>query len=201
MKIYIGVLTMGDVHHYLAQMLNEIVHTAAQQNKYEVTVMYSGRINICDNRHQIIREFLKTDADYLLMIDSDNPPTKNPVPLAFLDKDIIACPTPMYRDNNIMFNIFDVVEGGYKSKMYNKEELVECDRVGGGCIMIARRVLEQMKVPFQIIYDENGKLVESEDFSFSRRAKEQGFTCFAHWGYICNHFKTMNLLDLITKNS
>ena len=197
MKIYLAVLTMGNMHHVLSQRLNEIISETLKQNKHQIYLVYSGVINVNDNRNIITKRFLESDCDYLLMVDSDNPPIRNPIDLVDLDLDVVACPTPMFTEGVIKINCFDKIESGYMSKVYEGKDLFECDRVGSGCILIARRVLEKIKCPFAPKLDEDGIVVESEDMNFSFRAKEAGFKVWGHWDHLCNHFKEVNLLDIL----
>lgn len=197
-KVMICVLTMGDIHHIVSQSITEMILETQKQNKYSMNLYYSGVINVSDNRNGIVDRFLETDYDYLLMIDSDNPPIRNPLPLSLLDLDIIACPTPMYKDEQIMINCFNCLpEGGYRSVTDTKNDLFECDRVGTGCIIIARRVLEKIKRPFDTLVDENGKHKEGEDFTFCKKAKDAGFKVWGHWDYLCHHYKTVDLLEIL----
>lgn len=76
--------------------------------------------------------------------------------------------------------------------------LMEVDLVGGGCLLIHRRVLERMKPPWfdweigKEITDDPTKAQPfnrmSEDFSFCRRAKhEYGFRVFLDTSVQCEH--------------
>ncbi len=47
------------------------------------------------NRNNAVREFLKGDYDYLLFMDTDNPPSVNPLKLIDLDLDVLGLPTPI----------------------------------------------------------------------------------------------------------
>lgn len=49
-----------------------------------------------DNLSRIVKDFISGSFDFWLNIDSDNPPTKNPLDLVGLNKDIIGLPTPIW---------------------------------------------------------------------------------------------------------
>jgi hypothetical protein len=197
-KVLVCILTMGDIHHILSQSISQMIIDSRKQNEYTMELYYSGIINVSDNRNGIVKRFLASDYDYLLMIDSDNPPIRNPLELVRLDLDIVACPTPMYKEESIMINCFNIHPGGgYRSMTDTKTDLFECDRVGTGCILIARRVLEKIKLPFATWVDEDGNHLEGEDFTFCKKAKDAGFKVWGHWDYLCHHFKTVDLLDIL----
>ena len=66
--------------------------------RYKVRIMLPTHSPSDNNRHHIFNDFLQGGEDYLLCIDSDNPPVNNPIDLVELDKDVIACPTPVYHN-------------------------------------------------------------------------------------------------------
>jgi len=65
-----------------------------------------------------------------------------------------------------------------------KEQLIECDGVGAGCLLVNRKVIETIKPPhFKYTDDSTG----GEDFYFCRKAQEAGFKIFIDPGVICGH--------------
>jgi hypothetical protein len=74
--------------------------------------------------------------------------------------------------------------------------LLSVDVVGTGCILIHRRVLENIKAPFHIHFDEDGILTMGTDFAFCERAKEAGFDIFTTPKRVCEHFKELGMLDM-----
>ena len=65
-----------------------------------------------------------------------------------------------------------------------RTDLIECDGVGAGCLLIHRRVFEAIKDPW-FEYPE-GKL-SGEDFDFCRKAQTAGFRIFVDPGVLCGH--------------
>jgi 2-polyprenyl-3-methyl-5-hydroxy-6-metoxy-1,4-benzoquinol methylase len=66
----------------------------------------------------------------------------------------------------------------------HKEDLIECDGVGGGCLLIHRRVLEAIKDPW---FKCNEGAPAGEDFDFCRKVQAAGFKIFVDPGVICGH--------------
>lgn len=136
------------------------------------------------------------------MIDADNPPIRNPLNLIALDKDVIACPTPMYKRidgrGGIYWNTgMDAPEGKVRiDSLHKRRELVQRDIVGTGCILIRRNVLDAVRPPFVCDWDADGLRVASSDWTFCRRARAQGFEVWAHYGYPCEHFTKIGLSEI-----
>ncbi len=176
-----------------------------QDKRYLTTIILPTHSPIDNNRNLIIIDFLKGGFDYLLIIDADNPPTKNPLDLIEYDKDVMIFPTPQWHLTKgalargqypIYWNCMDKVKGGWRE--HNKKEgLQEIDAGGTGCILIARRVLTKIKKPFERVWTEDGVVEKGSDFYFCEKAKEEGFKIFCHYDYPCMHFKEQELTEVI----
>jgi len=65
-----------------------------------------------------------------------------------------------------------------------REDLIECDGIGGGCILVHRRVLDAIEPPW---FQYNPGTYIGEDFYFSRKVQAAGFKIFVDPGVICGH--------------
>lgn len=175
--------------------------------RVDITPMITTHRPYVHNLHLIQKDFLAGDYDYLITMDDDNPPTKNIIDLIFLDKDVMAMPTPVWHNDGeskapFYFNVMVAKEDGYiplaSSEKFKGVGLYEVDAAGSGCMIIARRVLEAMKAPFMRTWNEDGIVETGGDFSFCRRAKEQGFSIWTHLDYPCLHFKEIELTEIIS---
>lgn len=202
-KIYFSIPTY--------ETLEPSVHLAASQiykdRRYEVRHCCDKDSPIEHNRNKIALDFLKSDCDYLLMMDTDNPPVRNPLDLVEFDFDIVGCPTPIWHflPNEkgrppIYWNTFDWEPAPQKYRARTDPSecigLQEVDGVGCGCILIARRVLSnpELRAPFLPGVDEDGLHIFGEDLRFCRRARLAGFRIFAHFDYCCDHYVKLSLI-------
>jgi len=193
--IFVAIPNQGSVTISVANMMVDIVTHCITTKKYEPTVRYSQLCGIDHNRNKIVTEFLKTDCKWLLMMDDDNAPLNNPLDLIAFNKDVIVCPTLMYKGDKMAYNVFKQHDKGLITMLYTGgRKLVRIDRGGTGCILIKREVLEGMKRPFEsIINKETGERVMGEDLAFCEKVEQKGFKLWTHWGYSCSHYKTIDL--------
>lgn len=201
-KVMVNVLQMGSVCTGLELQLWEWMREKVED--YEFTYFTPQARPISNNRNQIVKQFLEGDWDYLFMLDDDNPPFpgKNVFDLLDCDKDVIAAVCPGRDDRGIHFHVYklhgELDEGFYFSQYPPKERrgIQKVDAVSTGCIFIKRHVLEGMKAPFEDIFDEDGILVTSDDMGFCFKCREKGVDVYAHWGYLCSHFKRVDLAQM-----
>ncbi len=200
-SVMVAVLTQGTVSFHLSDMLVKMVVDCLETKKYEPTILYSKQTGVDNNRNIIVRRFLESKNEYLLMIDEDNPPLKNPLELIDLGKDVVSYPTLMFKGDvgKLAFNVFKEVKVNgkkdWQTMVYDgKNKLFEADRTGSGCILIKRKVLETIKAPFNTKKAKDGVRMAGEDMEFSRKVKAAGFKIWGHWDYCCSHYKTIDLM-------
>lgn len=150
-----------------------------------------GTVPITSNLNKITAEFLvDKEADFLLVISDDQAPQAfNPLDYVDCDKDILGWPTPSCRvsaPNPIPWFPCEPQPG---------KGLVKSEVVGGGVMLIARRVFEHpaMKMPWKFVYDDDGLFKQSEDFNFCIRAREAGFTVWCDLEHYSLHWKVAEM--------
>lgn len=161
---------------------------------------------ICSVRCAIVKRFLKTDCDYLMMQDDDIIPLHNPAELVYADRDIVGSPAKVRQDARQMNWVAYLEEkslGGYVAVDFSKvpadADLIPVDVVGTGLIVIKRRVLEALGPScFMDVFGAEGNREMGTDFAFCKRAREAGFKIFTTPYRVCEHVKEVGLLDIHT---
>lgn len=202
-KVLIAVLNQGTNSAGLeTQLIQWMLPLMETYNMTFQPSKYSYR-PISNNRNMIVRDFLNGGYDILIMIDDDNPPLSNIFELIPLNKDIIAAVTPGRDDRGIYWHVYDFSEN-YPEKIEYKrvpaerrKGLQQVGAVSTGCIIIQRHVLETLERPFEDLFDEDGILISNDDMHFCHKAKQAGFEVWAHFDYICSHYKTVDLLQML----
>ena len=192
-KLFIAILNQGSIRTELTNVISQL----SLDDRYMIVANYPAEKPIAYNRNLTVRRFLESDCDYLLMMDNDCPPhsIKRLIELADYDKDIIGglcfgylkemiVPFCMRKNEEGTYNIADVYEGG---------GVIECDAIGSGNMMIARRVLENIDFPFRNEYDKEGMKIKGLDFNFCERAKKKGYRVWCDTSLTCSHWTTVDL--------
>jgi len=193
-KIYVAVLNQGNIR----ADLNLVLMRMMQDGRHSLKITYPSLKDIAHNRNQIVKDFLKSGYDYLLMLDDDTVPQHNILDLVYLDKDIIGVPYPQWNEGDIYWVVMDKVEDGYKAiPIKERGGLKKVDALGTGCILIARRVLEEIKAPFMRKWSDEGLAEIGLDFYFCDKAREKGFEVWCHWNYPCEHYKNIGLMQVL----
>ena len=194
--VYIAVLNQGWIRVEVANLINKI----GSQHKYNVLVSYPSDKPIANNRNKIVLDFLKRKQyDYLLMLDDDIVPPPNLLNLADFDKDIIGALCFAWKNDAIIpLCLKKIGRDAYTPLNTEEDGLVECDAIGSGAMMIARRVLEhpywyKTGGPFRNYYRKNGEKRLGLDISFCERAKKLGFRIWAHLDYPASHWTNFDL--------
>jgi len=193
-SIYISILNQGWIRPELATLLSRL----PEQRKYNLYIGYPAHKPITNNRNIIVKRFLESGMDYLLMIDNDNVPPENILDLADYEKDIVSGLCFAFMKNMIIplclkmnqektYDLMDIEE---------KSGLVECDGVGSGVMMIKREVLEKLPFPFRNEYDPEGIKTKGLDVNFCRRAKEIGFKVWCHLDMKCSHWTPVDIRNV-----
>jgi len=194
MKIYLSILNEGWVSDELTIKLPRWLEEAKQQ--HHTVYFESSKIRpIENNRNTIVKRFLDSDFDYLLQMDNDNIPAKNPLELVNLNLDIVSCPVWIYQ-HKLILNIykFDEKKDYLIPVEYDEnKDLIEIDATGTGVILCSRKVLESVKRPFERLFDENGIQRLGLDLAFSEKARNEGFKLYSNMKYICKHNKMIDL--------
>ena len=184
------------IHHKVMGLVCQLL---LNEKRFELNTYISCMRGIGEHRNVIVKDFLETDYDYLLMIDADNPPPVNVLDLVELDKPVIGLPTPINMSyiqglTEFYWNVFG--EDDLPTKQAG-QGLQEVHMVGSGVILIRRDVLEAIENPFTTKRNEADLRIVGTDTAFCKRCKQNNIKIYTHWDYKCSHYKDLNLLSLI----
>ena len=210
-KVYVVIPNSGEI---IAPLIKPIFMMACD-NRFEVTLcdlVKSNRRGVHYNKNMTVKDFLDTDCEWYVSIDSDQIPLKNPLDLILSNREIIGMPTPIAANGFVVWNIFlnsDKVKDKYvplqlhsgmlKDKKY--PDLVECHAIGGGCIIVRREVFEKIYPPFLDKIDSDGGMDVEHDLEFCRKSREAGYHVFFSPYYRCEHVKKIPLLEILGSNN
>jgi len=209
-KVLIALPNQGWIHASVVMSLVRIMNDP-RYDKVLLVPPPNRFTSIEATRQYIHHYFLEDKFDYLLSIDDDNAPLKNPLDLIEFDKDLIGCVTPTWYyakdtpiENPIRLNAYDRIENKELKKFQfiehtPKKGLQKVDAIGMGCYLLARRVLEDEMVqntPIHSISRDDGRTFKGEDILFCELLTSRGFEIYAHYDYPCMHYKEIDLVDI-----
>ena len=185
-----------------------VEEVAARREKTRLRAIVAW--HVVSARNEIARELLRTDYEYVLMVDDDTTiPLDTIERLLAVKADIATGVTPIVRVGVLMANI---ASKDLPSKCARPPHMADLSGLlvpsvhdielcGLSCVLIHRRVFETLGFPwFDWLEDERGN-VDSEDMLFCRAAREAGFTIRADTGLICGHHKTIDLRRLVCRDN
>lgn len=147
-------------------------------------------------RNQMCMLALEHGFDYLFMLDSDVTPPEDCVPRLLAHK--LPIVSGVYHRRSPPEGVPVMMRPlGHWLVNYPKNKLIDVDVVGAGCLLIHRSVLQEFKALapghhwFWWTSDMRGLLPQdhclSEDFSFCRGAREQGWKVMVDTSIQCGH--------------
>lgn len=180
--------------------------------------LITGNRPVAHARNHAAGEFLRSDAEWLVMVDHDTVPVRNfieIIPMMEADGKFIAgLPYPVMpgRDGAFPYPHFGLGwlndSGGYRGLgNLPPDWSTGYDFLGGGCLVVHRTVFEKVPQPYfkmvsndaqvEILSSEKGLVGRGEDQYFTYKAKEAGFGLWVHSDFTCEHYKTIPLLTVM----
>lgn len=197
MNVFIAVPVYdGRLHHKLAIALIDWVKRLDYVRRVS---FFPGLYPVSLARNQVVKEFLKTDATHLFMMDDDVIPPRDALEkLLSDDKDIVSGVYPAHtkdRDGRPQPPELLAIRDGAP---VHGEGLERVDYTGAGCLLGKREVFEAISPPwFKFVFTEDGSLMRvSEDVYFFNLARALGFGVWVDFDIKCGHVKTTDLREI-----
>lgn len=145
-------------------------------------------------RNVCVKEFLKSERDFLWFIDADTIPPENALSLLLSRpvKAITGVVKTVKFEDGIAKDVGMILRKnheGYKS-VYGKG-VEKIDAAGFGCMFIERKVFDV--VPFPWFEDKPWGNIRGSDFLFCEKLVQKGIPLHAHFDVRCKHRKEVEL--------
>lgn len=170
---------------------------------------YFSRGGYIDSQRNSAVAHMLSDAEttHIFFVDSDMVIPKDALIKLFKeDKDIIS---GLYFHRNPPHepHLYKIENNQLKSLQdYPKDDLVECDAVGAGCLLIKKEVFEKLKSHAKLVDSQHQFFVTTptvgEDIFFCELAKKQGLQIFCNTSVKCGHIElsVIEEKDFLNKN-
>jgi len=140
-------------------------------------------------RNRMVHRFLATEADWLLMFDSDQIPPDDLIPrLLAHGAHVVGAFVPVQKDGEVAPLILQRTGDDAYRSIPDPASLVEVDATGAGCLLVSRDVLQAVEPPwFSVRLTAGGNGAVSEDFVFCGRVKDAGYQVYVDTQTRCRH--------------
>lgn len=163
------------------------------------------------NRNVCVSRFLlRTDADWLLMVDSDTTiPVDAIEKLLSLKRSIAVGVQPLLLGGSLVANVMPYPSDKNPDPSWPNwlEWNRECppQRIrwcGFGCVLMHRSIFGAFDWPYFLEDhgDRFGRNNVTEDIYFCRKAHRSNLQIWCHPGVVCGHHKMVNLLDVVPRD-
>jgi len=155
-----------------------------------IDIRFGGGYSVVKARNNLVRDFLKSDCEYLFFVDIDiGLPLDGLKKLIEANKPIIG---GLYFQripphNPMMFEkeLFTEKEHRYTFKRDYTEGVTEVDATGAGALLLKKEVCKKVKYPW---FNEPTEYNTNEDFWFCEKVKEAGYPVFVDTTVKISHF-------------
>ena len=207
-KVYVSIPTTGTVVDSQQYVLRDMEDTYKEHIEFVYPKQCVRRVFHDFARNKQVEEFLESGADILWFLDSDITPNAHILDLVALHKDKwqVAGATypvvmnPMGTGAELVFTCYqkNPESGNLAVAGVPKEGIDFVDGLATGCLFIKREVFAQLSQPyFEFKFKEEDRaLHEGEDLGFCRKLNALGIRFFTDFSLVCNHRKTVDLLDI-----
>ena len=195
--MFLSVPTRGQISWQTVTRLEEIrdAHPGMRPILYQ-----EGNLSVALTRNKIVRKFLATDCDVLVMVDDDTVPSPHmleslvPIPSGY---GMVGLPYPTVTNGQFGFTAYDKIEGGMGFAEL-ESGWNDVDALGTGCVAIPREVFAILgKDPFRIETDPTAEIT-SDDFLFCADLREANYRIGCWWdGWYADHIRAVCLAPLM----
>lgn len=216
-KVYMSLPSNGTVCDFQSYALRELENRYRDEVELVYPTVLCQRIFHDHARNGIVEDFLDTDCDIMLSLDSDIVPPKHLLDLVTMHGDKWKCagaPYPIFMAQPGESHR-QVTITAYKSlgpdPVTKHPRLAPSpvpdqgtdwvDGLATGCLLIKREVFAKLEKPyFEFKYDENTRMpVVGEDIGFCIKMHKLGIKFFTDYSMVCKHYK--NNIDLLEINN
>lgn len=201
-KVFITVPCLDDMSRHVVMRLLQL----QSDERYQVDFCFPSFTPSEACRSHALGAFLEGEYHYWLSIDSDNPPSRNPLDLVELDLDLVGCPTPVWQYSGdaglptLIWNVYQVDAEKNHLPYILGQGLQRVDAIGTGCFLAARRVFSHpglQDAPFARRWSHDGTITLGSDLALCERVRAAGFKIWVHWDHLCSHYSPINLLEVM----
>jgi hypothetical protein len=205
-KIIIGYITHGWMRSEFVQSIHRLL-LERPEKIHSVITQIGPYINI--NRHRLTNAFLETDADWLLMLDTDVILDTKNYDVLINSADVEKYPILAgkyffhFPSDNPPFHVSAQKDGDWLNEYPENVIVEDCHSVAAGLMIVHRSVFEKTrdnkpdsKTPWWWNgLDVDGFSEISEDSYFCEQVRDAGIPIAIHTGVVADHIRKMAVME------
>jgi hypothetical protein len=207
-KLYVSIPTTGTVVDSQQFVLRDLEDTYKEHIEFIYPKQCVRRMFHDFARCMQVEDFLDSGADILWFLDSDITPNAHILDLIVLHKDkwqaagatYPVVMNPLGQGPELVFTCYkkNPETGNMAISAVPTSGTMFVDGLATGCLFIKREVFAKLEKPyFEFKYNpETREMAEGEDLGFCRKLNALGIQFFTDFSLVCNHRKTVDLLDI-----
>lgn len=160
-------------------------------------------------RNDVVKDFLKSEADILWFLDSDVVPPPDVLDIVVNhheEWELAGAPYPLFMvpaGQEIQHIVFSVYKhkgesGGFSLANIPNKGTGFVGGVGTGCMFIKKEVFNKLSQPyFEFKYkDSTREIAVGEDLDFCAKVNDLGYRFFIDYSKVCKHYKNVCLRNV-----
>ena len=174
-KVAIVVPTRDTVHSPFAYCLTQLIKTSESAGVETFLFFNSGSV-LLNQREHLVNSSFEVESDYTLWLDSDMTfPSTTLLKLLSHSKNIVGCNYKKRSNPQTPVAYKNIGDLDSWVPLDEKEDLVEVEGVGMGCILIKTELFNKLRKPyFEFTYDRESDDWLGEDFNLFTKMRNIG---------------------------
>jgi hypothetical protein len=179
LKLSILVPTRDTVYSHFAYSLTQLYNTTREIG-IDTYLFFDSSTILLNQRERLLEKARQVKSEYVLWLDSDMMfPSTTAIRLLNHNKDIIACNYMKRTNERKSVAYTDLNDWNSWLPMDIKDELVEVQGVGMGCMLMKMKVFDNLQKPyFEFTYKEDTQDFFGEDFNLQKKLRVENYKIY-----------------------
>ena len=179
LKLSILVPTRDTVHTHFAYCLTQLYNTTREIG-IDTYLFFDSSTILLNQRERLLEKAKEINSDYVLWLDSDMMfPSTTAVRLLNHNQDIVACNYMKRTNEKKTVAYTDLNDWDSWLRMDIKDNLIEVQGVGMGCMLMKTSVFDKINKPyFEFTYKEDTQDFFGEDFNLQKKLRDCNYKIY-----------------------
>ncbi len=179
LKLSILVPTKDTVYSHFAYSLTQLYNTTREVG-IDTYLFFDSSTILLNQRERLLEKAKQVKSEYVLWLDSDMMfPSTTAIRLLNHNKDVVACNYMKRTNERKSVAYTDLNDWNSWLPMEVKDELIEVQGVGMGCMLMKMKVFNNLQKPyFEFTYKEDTQDFFGEDFNLQSKLRSENYKIY-----------------------